>query len=368
MKNRLVISCLFVFFAAVFPLAAQETFAPLIGESTIGFLHLDLRNVEIDKLKENILAASDQSLKHYGFDDKSVRSISREVKKELDKAVEAVRPHFEKIVGEFGIDELACLVDVKLLENNVGFIMAVPWKNKTPEDLHSFLDYLEKFDVDLATEEIEDKEILITAHDLLILALPAGHFAPEDVRDVAKDWADTFQAGTELPIHEALKSVGDKELKIVAATPPGAEKMVAAIDFPPDAAPIKAMLTLASKKLRWAGTGFSWTDTSNVRLTLEAGKPADAKQLLNMLEGTIDWGMFAFQTAVNIENAQSENGLNVPPVTFEVMKGIFRMFLPRQEGSQLIFEYKGDQSSLTAAYATNGVLVALLLPAVQAAR
>ena len=116
---------------------AQETFAPLITENTIIFVHVDFSKVDIDTLKAEITTASETLLQTLGFDARSQRATLRDLELELEKLDILVRPTFDTITKELGIRELAIIANLSF-EHGVGTTIAVPWKDKTNEHLETF--------------------------------------------------------------------------------------------------------------------------------------------------------------------------------------------------------------------------------------
>ncbi|MDR3196263.1 MAG: hypothetical protein LBU34_00200, partial [Planctomycetaceae bacterium] len=89
----------------------QETFAPLIGDNTVVFVHLDLRKVELDTIKSQVGKFGEELLKQLHFDEKSFKATTRELNAELEKLDAFVRPTYETITKELGIQELAIIGD-----------------------------------------------------------------------------------------------------------------------------------------------------------------------------------------------------------------------------------------------------------------
>ena len=88
---------------------AQETFAPLISENCVAFVHVDLSQVEIDTVKNTLQKTGETFLRELGFDDKSLKATVRELTVELEKFDVLVRPTYETLTKELGIRELAVI-------------------------------------------------------------------------------------------------------------------------------------------------------------------------------------------------------------------------------------------------------------------
>jgi hypothetical protein len=105
---------------------AQETFAPLISENCVAFIHADFSKVELDKIKDTLQKTGEGLLKELGFDDKSFKATARELTIELEKLDVLVRPNFEILTKKLGIREFALIVDMEVLELGGSPIFVAP--------------------------------------------------------------------------------------------------------------------------------------------------------------------------------------------------------------------------------------------------
>ena len=351
---------------------AQETFAPLLTEKTVGMIHIDLRKIEFEPFWDQSTAALETTLRHMNFDEKSLKAIKRELKNERESAIVHIKPHFEKIVKEFGINELAVLLDMDLvLSQPAPLIAAIPWKGKNEqEDVRALLDYFnESFGAGISLDDISCWK----KGDLLIFAITD---LPPTEREKAKktfqSWLQALAPTDKSPILTAMTPFAGSQIKVAAVMPKNIDGLLNGVELPPDMPPqAKGLLLFATKKVAWASTGFDlFAEKQIVRLIVGMRSASDAKQMAAMLEGLIDWGIFAFQMGANVAIKESENNLTIPPLVFELMKGYLRTFLPRLDGDKLIFEQDFTNSPINApiTVSTAGTAIALLLPAVQAAR
>ncbi|MDR1141579.1 MAG: hypothetical protein LBL62_07795, partial [Planctomycetaceae bacterium] len=115
----------------------QETFAPLMTDNTVLFVHLDLRKIEIDSIKSQVGKLGEELLKQLHFDEKSFKATTRELNDELEKLDTLARPPYETITKKLGIQELAFFCDLDFATSGVMFVLAAPWKNKTDDDLQT---------------------------------------------------------------------------------------------------------------------------------------------------------------------------------------------------------------------------------------
>ena len=352
-------------------LHAQETFAPLISEHCVAFVHVDFSKVELDKIKTTLQKTGEDLLKELGFDDKSFKATARELTVELEKLDILARPVFNTITKELGIREYALIFDMDIIETNRGVgILAIPWKGKTDKQLETLKKLLEP----LGNLDSSPADLLVKVGDFLILPL-ADEDMTKVVEEMVKGW---IAKGTpeKSPILDALKSVSGAEVKFAVAIPDQVRQMIRTAPMPPDMPiEIRNLLLFAAQKIEWASASVSLADilgteppkNADVLLTLKTSKPSDAKMLRGMLENAIELGVNATQFAMS--QRIHEEGIQLPPLTFQFAKGLLRTLLPDVEEDKLIVRLKGQNAaSKQVVVATVGVSVALLLPAVQASR
>lgn len=340
------------------PAVGQETFAPLISDNCIVFAQVDFSKVEIDTLKKQINDIGEQFVDSLGFDERSRAATLRELKVELDKLDKMVRSDYETLTKELGVRELAVIVDLDLIQNQVIAIVAIPWKDKTEKDLAIFKKLL-KIEDDSSMNEF--------------VMVPGFLLAPiSDRLGTVEEWFNAVEPSPKSRIYEALKECGNAELKIAATLPEQLTAIVLAasaeMDLPKEAA---ATLIFMAQKIEWASASFSLSNVAadkdvTTLLTLKASSEADAIQIRAMLEGLIDFGIAMDQVEM-VRNQSSE--FQPPPLLFEFMRGCMRTMLPKVDGDRLRFQVEGAGAQVTqATIAVGGIGTALLLPAVQAAR
>ncbi|MDR0610374.1 MAG: DUF1559 domain-containing protein [Planctomycetaceae bacterium] len=343
----------------------QETFAPLITDNTVLFVHLDLRKVELDTIKSQTEKIGEDLLKQLHFDEKSFKATSRELKKEINKLDEMIRPPYETITKKLGIRELAFIVDFNSAEDINNAVLAAPWKDKTEDDLktlHSFFRVLGR-----------DVPLIPSGDFLFLPVLPAGNFEDDVSRLAFIAWLQTITPSKDSQIQQGLKILGQDEIKIVAALPEKLKAQIAQLPLPSNDMPkeIQGLLMFALQKIEWAAASFpinalfSNEKINDVLLTVKTAKRTDAVQLRSLMENAIEFGL----NAAKFSAQQHENDVQLPPLFFEFMKGVMRTLLPDVEGDKLIFRLKGEGIAAKQGFAVSGAIaVSLLLPAVQAAR
>ncbi|MDR1477457.1 MAG: DUF1559 domain-containing protein [Planctomycetaceae bacterium] len=340
---------------------AQETFAPLITDNCIGFVHIDLRKVEPDQIKSVIMQTGEKYLKDLKFDDKSFKATMRELTNELNKVDRIVRPHFELIADKLGIRELAIIIDSGLEEDEQPMILvAVPWKNKTEKDMKTL-------------EEL--------------LAYPAEldgvvHFAKGDFvffttfdEDDATKWVKNAVPSKKSVIHNVLKEAGEDEIKIAVAF---TDRLKAEIKKIPEGempAQVKNVIQFSLRKIEWLSASVSLgqiignSKKMNCKMTIKTPKESDAVFLRNLIESSIDQGIFFGRAVAAAKMAQNEIPQNIPMgLILEYSRGVLRLLLPTVEGDRLVLSHEIESTSLVTEISYFGLLTSLTLPAVQAAR
>ena|GEM_PF-456835 len=356
------------FFLSVGKAAAQETFAPLISENCVAFVHVDFRKVELDNVKAFLQKTGEDLITTLGFDGQSFNATSRELAVELEKLDLLVRPTFETITKELGIRELAIIVDMSLLEQGLPPLIAVPWKNKTDKDIETFFTALA---VTWGGEPPADLEAtnFVRVEDFLLLV--PGMWGQ---RELVTDWAKQIVPVTESPIFDALQSVAGAEVKFTVAMTEPVRTMIRSAPLPPDVpAEVRNFLLFAAPRIDWASASVSLADilgtekpeNTGVLMTVKMARPTDARMIHGMLENLIEFGVNAGRFAMEMQDAEFQ----IPPLAWQFAKGFLRTLLPDVEGDKLIFRIKANVGGSTqVVLGTAGVAAALLIPAVQAAR
>ncbi|MCL2710101.1 MAG: DUF1559 domain-containing protein [Planctomycetaceae bacterium] len=350
--------CLALLTATVNRAPAQETFAPLISENCVAFIHVDFSKIDIDTVKAALQKTGEELLRELGFDEDSFTATARELAIELEKLDVIARPYWETITKEIGITEIATILDLELFDS-VGPVVAIPWKNKTAAQLETLYTLL---------QAPEDGFIEIDG-----FLIPGNSWSADEITD----WAKAVKpAPANSAIYEALKSVADADVKIVATIPEQLRAMArSGIGLPPDMPQeVRGLIMFAAQRVQWASTGFSFSDilggeareNSDVLLTIKTNRASDATMLRGMLEQLIELGVNTARFGMDM--AMQNEGFYVPPLAYSFAKGFLRTLLPDAEGDKLLFRAQGGMMSPQVTVATVGVGVALLLPAVQAAR
>jgi hypothetical protein len=340
---------------------AQETFAPLISDNCVLFVHADFSKIEIDALKTRAKQVGETLLIALNFDKRSAEVTLRELDVELEKLDVLARPVFDTITKELGIKECAFIVNGIPSEDDAACVIALPWKNKTDEDIQTLENLFE-----MAYEYAEfDTEYSVTG-DFLLLSDDKS-----DGGSIVQGWLE--EKSSSPAILEALKSTEGSEIKIAFTFPPALRDMLKDTSIEDDMpVQVRNLFLLATQKINWASAGVSLheilggeaPENADVLLTIKTAKRSDAVMLRGMLEQLIEFGTSAGQFA-----AQQNPDVQVPPLAFQFGKGLLRTLLPDVEEEKLVFRMKGkNAASKQAVVSAVGVGAALLIPAIQSAR
>lgn len=354
--NRInVVSCLFF---ALFVFASNQAFAqkaskkiaddiaPLVNESTVLVGHLDLKRINLDKLIDTLLRLGDKECRQSGYDEQSRTRILAEVKNSCNEIKPLVQVWLDTVLKELGIEEIYLVANF----SEIPFFLATPVNGKTEQQKESLARYL-------------GSELTLAEKEGLLIAFPP------DQADVFEDYFDEFVS---VEIKEFAEALADREndlLKFAARIPPDVLELVDQMDlldeetFPKE---LQNVLKFFATKTNWAALGLDIYEPT-LQLTIKTPKARDARQLRSMLDGLIDWAGVAIKAAMALnDDEELEPVRDFIPLFVEIGKGGLRLLLPRQEDDRLIF--RGDSEHSTQMVAGSGVAVALLLPAVQAAR
>ncbi|MDR2641758.1 MAG: DUF1559 domain-containing protein [Planctomycetaceae bacterium] len=352
-KLVILVSALLVI-AAANRTAAQETFAPLITDNCLMFVHVDLRKINFDRLQVLLTDSVKVHLKDLNFNEKSFNATMREYNKELNNFEKNVRPKIELVMDKLGLRELAVIVDTGLLDMKVPLLVAIPWQNKTTGDL-------------------ELLSLLLELSDIEYFQTGDFMFFTEPQFKQAIDWTKNIKPSNKAPIYEALKDAGNDEIKIAFSLNEQVRKFIIKIPVDPSLpGMVKNLLVFASNKINWitasASLGRLVSDTKKeiFQITIKTPKESDAVLLRNLLESSIDNGVFLAK--VFLESQREE--YRVPPLLLEYIAGILRSNMPSVKGDRLVFSASTELNitNVSTLVVFTGIGSGLLLPAVKAAR
>ena len=355
--------------------AGQETFAPLITDNTVMFVHVDLQKAEIDTVKQNWKTYTEGLLKALRFEESSLKSALSALDKDFDKLDAYIRPAFETITQKLGIKEIALIADTELCDCVI--VCAVPWKDKTDTDLQTL-----KTLFSWLPEDWEIETGLVPVKDFLL-------FTPDltENETAVREWRDNVKSAPDGAIMQAMKSLDDNDdIKLTWASPNAArdrylEHLKDTDQFPANTfpEPVINILAYVAKKVDWVATSFSnplltpsvmeeMPPLPLIKLTVKTRTASDARMLRNMLESSIGLGITAWRTAMMAAQAFDEDVPEMPQFLYEFVRGYTRTLLPVVEGDKLVFQMPEFGGRFWEIYSWTGIGLAVTLPAVQAAR
>ena len=123
---------------------------------------------------------------------------------------------------------------------------------------------------------------------------------------------------------------------------------------------VGSLLYLLNDHTQWASVVLD-LENANFRATIQMSSKDSAKEARETLIDVIDMSV----TMMTMDMGRQEEMADFIPFIGAYLRGFFRTLLPVVKGDQLVYETSGENGM---AAAVGGVAVALLLPAVQAAR
>jgi hypothetical protein len=339
---------------------AQETFAPLITDNCIGFVHIDLRKFDLNKTKSFVIKLGENYLRDLSFDEKSFNATINEFNKEIDNIEQLIRPQIEQVTENLGIRELAMIV-YDNLELKSPVVLAIPWKNKNDNDRNLLLSLLESIEMDM--------DYLQTVDFLLL---------NPQMRNQAIKLSENLVPSQNAPIYDALKEAGNDEIKIAfVITDQLRKNFKQGKKINPSIPKYFEILTtffvFSMNKIDWISASVSlgrltsdYSKRESFRFTIKTPNENDAVFLRTLFEGYIDNNSFFTQTDTDLP----PYALKVPQVADEFWRGLLRSILPAVKGDRLVFSFENTDTSKISpsTFATYcGLGAALLLPAIQAA-
>jgi hypothetical protein len=329
---------------------SQETFAPLITDNCVGFVHVDLRKVELDKIRAAANKWSEQCLDELQFDTKSAIALYHEFNRLFGKIDKFIRPKFNLVADELGIRELALIMDGWDSEKEQPVIfLALPWKNKTEADLKTF--------TDLLPLELHFADFWVEGDFLIFMA--NGN---EDNKKYIKNLAPSKNS----KIYEVLKEAGDGEIKIAFVVNDQILKGMKEYEGPlipiiPNAINYILMelqfnnaVLFAANKVEWISAAVSFgqyigdSKKFSCKTVIKTHRKNDAAFLRNMIDGCIDSGIFYVKTSMAVMAANerfriSDEYCTLISLASEFVGGFMRKFLPEVKEDRLVLSFETDK-------------------------
>ena len=344
------------------PVSAQETFASLITENTALFVHVDVKKMDINAIKQSWTKYTEELLQSLRFDETSTRSTLSALNKDLDGWDEVIRPTFETITQTLGIQEAALIIDTDYDSERFPVIIAFPWKGKTENDGQTLASLLEKnWKIDI--KEYADAGFVVPLGDFLFLVAEGG--------EPLLQWFDDLKP-SESDIMQAMKTLGDDEIKMVLSMTDKLRKRIleefAETPYFPE--PLLNIFTYVARKVDWAAMSIPNPLMAEKQppytMTVKTSTAADARQLRAMLNTGIDTLIASWQASMAMWRTWDNNVPEMPQTFYEFSRGYLRTMLPVVEGDKLVF-HQPETDPFVELYVKMGS-VAFLFPAIEMIR
>ena len=125
---------------------------------------------------------------------------------------------------------------------------------------------------------------------------------------------------------------------------------------------VGSLLYLLNDHTRWASAVID-LENVNLRVAVQMSSKESAQEAREVLIDLIEMQVAMF----TMQMSEQEEMADFIPLIGAYLRGLFRTMLPAVDGDQLVYATSGE-NGMAAAVGVSGVMVALLLPAVQAAR
>ncbi len=195
-----------------------------------------------------------------------------------------------------------------------------------------------------------DDRTLIVAQDGMLRGMLANHKAPK--------------AGTLSQLASKTDMAGDlTALVVVEGIRPMLNAQLAHAPLPPPLAPVKQLPNLIDA----AKIQLSITGKTGASLTVLAPSDAAAEELEGIVKQLMQFGQQMLLAQMMSEMGSSDDPVEQAGAEYaqRIIRHMFEVFQPTREGNKLVLSQEAQAGNQVVVI---GVLVALLLPAVQAAR
>ena len=337
--------------------------APLVNESTVLVGYAQIKDLDPFKVAERSVGYLDRIMSEMNFSEQAFQATRNEAIKILEDHKEIIREPLEKFKADSGIEE--AYIVCNLAEPVFPFLFVFPVDGKSEEQKRKICDYLAPFN--------ETNNLVVYSKGDFIYAGSAtdAYLYEEDQEHVnlLKKQVDNFEAAPLPILQEAFALREGDPICVVGILPKNVQKLVKQFsesmgeDFP------KEMLNFASylsTRVRWGVLGIDPLKPE-IQMTVKAKNESAAKDILRALEGLLSYASVSVNFAMSmIGDERIKDGM---PLGIEVYKAYLRSFFPQQKGDTLVWEHDLSPEKIKPGIsAPTGIAVALLLPAVQAAR
>ena len=329
--------------------APLEPIAPMISETTLAVAHLNLRAIDFDRIQTLILDGVEQYITLQRFDKESVA----EVMTESARLIAAKRPQIEAAFNDFlketGLRDVYFISYYDVIEDMPGFFV-IPTAGMTAAQRDNLWEKIDGTAFDDAYR-INGFYVIAAGGFRMFKADPWPEYLAR-IKPVKNPMLDEAFAGTDKALFSAAVVVPKNVMRILGDA-----------GMPMVAMPqVGSLLYLLNDHTKWASAVLD-LDKPNMRVAVQMSSKDSAVEAREVLIDLIDMSVAMMTMQMMMEEEMED----FVPLVGAFMRGLFRTLLPTVDGDQLVYETSGDKG-MSAAVGVGGVAVALLLPAVQAAR
>ncbi|MCL2304208.1 MAG: DUF1559 domain-containing protein [Planctomycetaceae bacterium] len=349
--------------------AIAKKIAPGINDSTVIVAYANWKDIDLFQLASRAVDYLDRVMKELNFDEASFQATRNEALKILEEKKEIIREPLEKFREESGIEEAYFLVN--LAEPVFPMLFVFPVEGKSDDQKAKICDYLDRF---YETNEL----IVYSKGDFIYAGGTTDAYSDEEHQDkieLLKAQIDEFQASPVPFLEEALSLREGDPLRIVGIVPKNVQKLTRqfAEQFigGPEMMPLLNSLSYTSTKILWGVYGVN-PMKPEFNMIVKTKNASAAKDILRAMEGMLTFADMSAKLIMGMGMFNDDDErMDAVPLGMEVYKAYLRSFFPKQEGDLLVWsaDYSPENlPKMSIGPAPVGVMIALMLPAVSAAR
>jgi len=356
--KRIMMTALVTVFAVLsaFPMcfaqqrSPAEQIAPFISDKTIAVGHVNLKAVDFGQLRQLTLDGAEFYVKMQQFEQESIDDVLGEAEKLLDAKLPMVAAIYESFLQESGLSDVYFVSYYDLLEQMPTAIII-----STQGMTNAQLAFLEEKIVD------ENLSPFVLKGRAFWIA-PLGDSYQLDKGDLAAYFA-AIKPVKVPEFDEAFAGTDSALVRLAIVVPDNVTKILTEAGVPMLPIPqVGSLLYLLNDHTRWASVVID-LKTPDIRATIQMSSNESAVEVRETLIDLIDMSV----AGMAMQMEQQEEMAEFSPLVSAYMRGLFRTLLPDVDGDKLIYVTSGENGT-AAAVGVGGIAVALLLPAVQAAR
>jgi len=327
---KFIWSLLLVSLSGTSPAFSQESIAPLLSNDTIAIVHVNLKNVDFDRLAQSNVNRIDSFFEKFNYDGASREAIAREAKSLIVGKLNLIRPLYQMFIMGARLDEI-CVVSYASGLKTAPAIVAVPLEGKTANQITM----LESFFNNAPFKPFPFE-------GFLILAVPVspdkGEEAAEWIKKHLQEDRDVARMGA---FFQNMPE--DTIFRAVVIKPTNVQELLDSVDLSQVPPQVFTILNVVLDKFQWIAFEYD-PYACSVRVTVQTSSETDAKELHELFQAAQDAGVEAIRLGLYAgiahyarENSAWNFGTEYVPLLTEVIRGTLRKKLPQIDGSRLVF-------------------------------